>query len=137
MIKTSLLVFAAASATFAANESFNGIMLSPIGKSNVTLVQPEPAYNSWPMVQAFGDKVVCAYSRGSAHTINEGKRGVYARTSLNGGKTWGDEVCIVNDPKVGEVTIGKGLDEKGAALVWIRRWGSCKGHDLYRTLRKL
>jgi hypothetical protein len=39
----------------------------------------------------------------------------------------------VNDPAVGEVTIGKGVDGNGAMLLWVRRWGVCKGHDLYRT----
>lgn len=105
----------------------------PVGDAKVYLVQPTPAYNSWPMIQSVGDKVVCAYSRGSAHTINEGKRGVYARTSSDGGKTWGGEVLVTNDPSIGEVTIGKGLDEKRRMLLWVRRWGARKGHDLYRT----
>ena len=107
--------------------------MTPFGDAQVSTVQAPPEYNSWPMVQTLGDKVVCAYSRGSAHTIDEGKRGVYARTSVDGGKTWGDEVCVVNDPSIGEVTIGKGLDNDGAMLLWVRRWGKEKGHDLYRT----
>ena len=107
--------------------------MTPCGDVQISTVQAPPKYNSWPMVQTLGDKVVCAYSRGSAHTIDEGKRGVYARISDDCGKTWGDEVCVVNDPSVGEVTIGKGLDNVGAMLLWIRRWGKEKGHDLYRT----
>jgi hypothetical protein len=109
------------------------IQMTPVGGATVSVVQSAPEYNSWPMVQSLGDKVVCAYSRGSAHTIHEGRRGVYARTSLDGGKTWGDEICVVNDPAVGEVTIGKGVDGNGAMLLWVRRWGARKGHDLYRT----
>lgn len=97
------------------------------------VVQNAPGYNSWPMVETVGGKVVCAYSKGSAHTIDEGKRGVYARTSADGGKTWGEEVCVANDSAVGEVTIGKGRDDGGAMLLWVRRWGKAKGHDLYRT----
>jgi hypothetical protein len=85
------------------------------------------------MIQSFSNKVLCAFSKGSAHTINEGKRGVYARISKDAGRTWDSEICVVNDPKIGEVTIGKGLDETGAALIWVRRWGATKGHDLYRT----
>jgi len=100
---------------------------------SAAVVQDAPGYNSWPMVEAMGGKVVCAYSKGSAHTIDEGARGVYARTSVDGGQTWGDEVCVANDPSVGEVTIGKGLDSDGAMLFWVRRWGKAKGHDLYRT----
>ncbi len=100
---------------------------------SAAVVQNAPDYNSWPMVQTVGGKIVCAYSKGSAHTIDEGKRGVYARTSADGGKTWGEEVCVANDPSVGEVTIGKGFDDGGAMLLWVRRWGKAKGHDLYRT----
>ena len=44
-------------------------------------VESRPGYNSWPMIQAVGGKLVCAYSRGSAHTIGEGARGVLARMS--------------------------------------------------------
>ncbi|MBQ3340637.1 MAG: family 10 glycosylhydrolase [Kiritimatiellae bacterium] len=100
---------------------------------SASVVQDAPGYNSWPMVEAVGGKIVCAYSRGTAHTIDEGKRGVYAKTSVDGGKTWGEEVCVANDPSVGEVTIGKGLDDGGSMLLWVRRWGKAKGHDLYRT----
>ena len=109
------------------------VRMTPCGGAQVSVVQAPPSYNSWPMVQTLGDKVVCAYSRGSAHTIDEGKRGVFARTSMDGGRTWGSEVCVTDDPAIGEVTIGKGLDGGGAMLLWVRRWGRKKGHDLYRT----
>ena len=82
------------------------VRMTPCGGAQVSVVQAPPSYNSWPMVQTLGDKVVCAYSRGSAHTIDEGKRGVFARTSMDGG---------------------------GAMRLWVRRWGRKKGHDLYRT----
>lgn len=97
------------------------------------IVESRPGYNSWPMIQAVGGRLVCAYSRGSSHTIGEGARGVFARTSPDGGKTWSDEGCVVNDPEVGEVTIGKGLDNDGAMLLWVRNWGKVRRHDLYRT----
>lgn len=96
-------------------------------------VTPCAGYNSWPMIQALGDRLVCAYSRGSGHTIGEGCRGVFAKVSCDGGKTWSTETCVVNDPDVGEVTIGKGLDDKGAMLLWVRNWGKTRRHDLYRT----
>ena len=57
------------------------------GGSRVSIVQDVPGYNSWPMIQTVGGRLVCAYSRGSAHTIGEGARGVYSRTSTDGGKT--------------------------------------------------
>lgn len=99
------------------------------------IVEACPGYNSWPMVQALGKRLVCAYSRGSAHTIGEGKRGVFARTSDDGGKTWSPETLVVNDLACGEVTIGKGLDNDGAMLLWVRCFGGPKPHhDLYRSM---
>ena len=101
-----------------------------------SIVQGPPGYNSWPMLQTLGDSLVCAYSRGSAHTIDEEKRGVFARVSRDGGLSWSQEVCVTNDPSAGEVTIGKGLDASGAMLLWVRRWSpnpALCGHDLYRT----
>ena len=110
-------------------------MLTPrSAEVRVSTVQDVPGYNSWPMVATVGDKIVCAYSRGAGHTIGEGARGVFARASGDGGATWGDEVCVANDPSVGEVTIGKGWDKEGAMLLWVRRWGRVKGHDLYRSV---
>jgi hypothetical protein len=99
----------------------------------VSVVQDVPGYNSWPMIGCAAGKLICAYSRGSAHTIDEGKRGVFARVSADGGKTWGPETCVVNDPRLGEVTIGKGVDNGGAMLLWVRNWGRERRHDLYRT----
>lgn len=97
------------------------------------VVQDVSGYNSWPMMQAIGDKLVCTYSRGSKHTVNEDARAVYSRASLDGGKTWGDEVTIANTPDYGEVTVGKGLDSTGAMLLWVRRVGKGWHHDLYRS----
>lgn len=98
------------------------------------VVQTGHGYDSWPMIQALGKKLVCTYSRGSGHTIGEDARAVYARTSLDEGKTWTAETVIANTPGFGEVTIGKGLDSQGAMLLWVRRVGREWGHDLYRTL---
>ena len=97
-------------------------------------VENSPGYNSWPMIQALGGRLVCAYSRGSGHDIGEGRRGVFARTSADGGKTWTEETLVADDPAYGEVTIGKGLDRDGAMLLWVRCYGGPKPHhDLYRT----
>ena len=105
---------------------------SPLASESVA-VTPCVEYNAWPMIQALGGKLVCAYSRGSAHSIGEGRRGVFAKVSYDDGKTWSNEMCVVNDPEIGEVTIGKGLDGKGAMLLWVRNWGKIRRHDLYRT----
>lgn len=97
------------------------------------VVQDVGGYNSWPMIQAIGDKLVCTYSRGKAHTIDEDARAVYARTSMDGGKTWTAETTVANTPGYGEVTVGKGLDSTGAMLLWVRRIGKDWNHDLYRS----
>lgn len=98
------------------------------------VVENAPGYNAWPMMQALGNRLVCTYSRGSGHSIDEGLRGVFARTSTDGGRTWTDETLVADDPAYGEVTIGKGLDANGAMLLWIRCYGGpAPHHDLYRT----
>ncbi|QEF97936.1 hypothetical protein Mal15_19820 [Stieleria maiorica] len=97
------------------------------------LVQDVAGYNSWPMIQAIGEKLVCTYSRGSAHSITEDARAVYARTSTDGGETWTEETVVADTPGYGEVTVGKGLDSSGAMLLWVRRIGKDWNHDLYRS----
>ncbi len=97
------------------------------------VVQDVSGYNSWPMMQAIGETLVCVYSRGTAHTINEDARAVYARTSTDHGKTWTEERVVANTPEHGEVAVGKGLDSTGAMLLWVRRIGNAWHHDLYRT----
>ncbi|MDA3923367.1 MAG: sialidase family protein [Kiritimatiellae bacterium] len=98
-------------------------------------VQDCEGYNSWPMMQAVGRRLVCTYSRGTGHNISEGVRGVFARTSDDSGKSWSQEVCVADESNYGEVTIGKGLDEDGAMLLWIRCYGGPSNHhDLYRTV---
>ena len=97
------------------------------------VVQDVNGYNSWPMMQAIGDKLVCVYSRGSGHTIGEDNRAVYARTSTDQGKTWTPETVVANSPGYGDVAVGKGLDSTGAMLLWVRRVGKEWHQDLYRS----
>lgn len=106
-------------------------LLNTLPKAQV--VQDTGGYNSWPMLQALGDKLVCVYSRGTGHTIGEDARAVYARTSTDGGKTWTPETVVANSPGYGDVEVGKGLDSTGAMLLWVRRVGKEFLHDLYRT----
>ena len=106
----SLMVVLAAGALFAA--------------PTVSVVQDVPGYNSWPMTQAVGKRIVCAYSRGSAHTIDEPVRGVFAKVSDDGGLTWSAETTVANDGRVGEVTEGIGLADARTALMWVRCWGA-------------
>jgi hypothetical protein len=98
------------------------------------IVQNVGGYNSWPMIQAIGEKLVCVYGRGKGHTIADDDRAVYARVSTDGGKTWTPETVVANAPDYGEVAVGKGLDASGAILLWVRRIGKGEWHhDLYRT----
>ena len=102
------------------------------------VISAVPGYNSWPMIQAAGTKLFCSYSRDNArpkdgHTINPGSRDSYLRLSLDGGRTWSDEITVADDPKIGEVNEGIGLDETGAAILWVRCWGKDRRHELYRT----
>ena len=102
------------------------------------VISAVPGYNSWPMIQAAGTKLLCSYSRDNArpkdgHTINPGSRDSYLRVSLDGGRTWSDEITVADDPKIGEVNEGIGLDETGAAILWVRCWGKGRRHELYRT----
>ena len=96
-----------------------------------------PGYNSWPMISRAGNRLICLYSRGSEHTIDEPSRGIYARYSDDEGIHWSCEVMVNNDSEAGEVPIGKGMDpEDGSVLFFVRR--CTKGlasllHDLYRT----
>ena len=120
-------------AGFAIVLAFVAFSTGAVSVSEPVAVTPCSGYNSWPMIQALGGKLVCAYSRGSAHSIGEGCRGVFAKVSCDGGKTWSTETCVANDPEIGEVTIGKGLDGNGAMLLWVRNWGKIRRHDLYRT----
>ena len=64
------------------------VRMTPCGDAQAFMVQPPPGYNAWPMVQTLGGKAVCIYSRGSGHTVSEGARDAYARTSTDGGRTW-------------------------------------------------
>jgi hypothetical protein len=119
-----LILLLAVSATLAAQED-----LPP-----AQVVQEARGYNSWPMIQAIGEKLVCVYSRGKAHTIANDDRAVYARTSTDGGKTWTAETVVAKAPGYGEVEVGKGLDSSGAMLLWVRRIGKGEWqHDLYRS----
>lgn len=102
-----------------------------------SIVSKVPGYNSWPMISRAGSRLVCIYSRGSEHTINENLRNVYSRYSDDGGKCWSKEFPVSTDPVFGEVPAGKGQSPDGKkALFWVRR---CTGypfmlyHDLYQT----
>ena len=111
----------------------DGLPAEPFEMSVSRSVSECPGYNAWPMIQAIGEKLVCAYSRGSGHSIGEGRRDAFARVSADGGKTWGPESVVSAHPGEGEVMIGKGLDSTGAALFWVRCLGKARHHDLYRT----
>ena len=91
-------------------------------------------YDSWPMCQTLGKKIVCAWSRGTCHDIFEPGRAVFARVSPDGGATWEEETQVCDTPGRGDVTVGKGLDEEGKMLLWVRHAGPDGfRHRLYRS----
>lgn len=110
-----------------------GIMLSGLSGMDSIVVQDCPGYNSWSFVQTLGGRLVCVYSRGSAHTIGEPARGVYARTSDDDGKTWSKETVVCNLPDCGSVPVGKGLDQNGNLLLWVRNYPAALRHELYES----
>lgn len=122
--------------TFEGESIFAGmeITLQPFPEE-AYCVENSPGYNSWPMCQTLGEKIVCMYCRGKEHDVFEEERAVYARSSSDHGKSWGKEVLICNTPGRGDVTIGKGLDENGDLLLWVRH--SCREdgfrHRLYKS----
>ena len=98
------------------------------------VVADSPGYDSWPMCQTLGRKIVCAWSRGSRHDVFEPGRAVFARVSPDGGQTWEEETQVCNTPGRGDVTVGKGLDEEGRMLLWVRHSGPDGfRHWLYRS----
>jgi len=111
------------------------VLVTPLAAPpSAHVVENRAGYNSWPMMQSIGKRLVCVYSRGKGHNIGEGVRGAFARTSTDGGRTWTDEKTVANDATDCEVPIGKGLAPDGAALFWVRCLGSGRRHhDLYRT----
>ena len=124
-------------------QSTNQLPLRTFPSAEAVVVHGAERYNSWPMIQAVGRRLVCVYSRGSEHTVDEGARGVFSRVSDDLGATWSDEVCVCNDPEWGQVTVGKGLAPDGVMLLWVRNcpdgqgWGPGTHHDLWRTTNGL
>ena len=114
-------------------ESVVRSVTNALTRAAVRIVEDRPGYNSWPMIQAVNGRLVCLYSVGLRHSIGDGERGTWAKTSADGGRTWSKAVAVANDGALGEVPIGKGLDENGAALFWVRCCGERPSHDLYRT----
>lgn len=123
------------------NDNFGGecaiagmIITALQAPSPSSVVEDSPGYNSWPMCQSLNDLIVCVYSRGRAHNIYEPFRAVYARVSADGGSSWQEENLVCNTPECGDVSIGKGLDEAGNMLLWVRRGGKDGFHHaLYRS----
>ena len=100
----------------------------------VSTVESRPGYNSWPMIQAVGKRLVCSYSVGVSHDPLEAVRSTWAKWSDDGGKSWNGPFLVAEDPSCGETPIGKGLDSKGAGLFWVRSYSDTKKyHVLYRT----
>ena len=101
--------------------------------SCVTVAEAEKGYNSWPFLRTIGSRLVCVYSRGSEHSVEEPASGVYSRFSDDAGMTWSPEITVCNSPDGGEIAEDTGLDRDGAMLVFVRFTGKISAHYLYRT----
>lgn len=96
-------------------------------------VEDAQGYNCWPMLQAVGNRLVCVYTIGKEHDPGEKGRAAFSRFSDDGGVSWSDRKPLFRDLRCGTSSIGKGLDDGGAALFWIRRLGIEPRMALYRT----
>lgn len=104
--------------------------------NRLVVVQEAKSYNSWPVIAKIDDRIICSYSRGSEHTIDEGQRGAYVRVSVDGGASWGDEICLTNNPVICEGAEGAGNAGDDSVLLWVRcteRRSFRHKHELYRT----
>ena len=101
--------------------------------TTISVVEDAPGYNCWPMIQSVGDRLVCIYTIGKYHDTSEKGRGAYARFSDDGALTWSEKYLIDENPSYGTSSIGKGTDENGYALFWIRRMFTEPRMALYRT----
>lgn len=113
-----------------------GIKVSTVKKlPEPIVVENKKGYNSWPMIQAWKGKLFYLYTRGSGHTIGEGSRDTFLKISSDNGKTWSKEIPFATDQLYGEVPIGKGLDENGNILFWVRFIGrkNPSSHKLYMS----
>ncbi len=110
------------------DEQRRSLMLTTNPSVRLSVVQDAPGYNSWPMIATIGNKIVCTYGRGLGHSV-EGSRGAYARTSLDGGKTWRKSLTNITDVRESTPALlfdpGSGLVsnyyyQRGPGLLWRR-----------------
>lgn len=99
------------------------------------IVQNFPRYNSWPMIETVGGRLICAYSRGDSHSISEACRSGYVRVSDDGGITWQEENLIRNNEMQADVPSGSGVDSTGAMLLWMRSCTECPFRISFTLLR--
>ena len=96
-------------------------------------VDGSAGYSTWPMIQSVNGRLICIYSRGTGHDIGEAVRAVYARGSADGIHWDKEEFPVLNTAGCGDVPVGKGIDENGELLVWIRSYGKELHHTLFRS----
>lgn len=107
--------------------------IQDIGAKKVYEVDGSPGYNCWPMIQSVGNRLICIYTIGKEHNPGEKGRAAFSKYSDDGGRSWSDKVLIDKNENYGTSSIGKGVDNEGNALFWIRRMGANPRMALYRT----
>ncbi|MDD3154264.1 MAG: sialidase family protein [Victivallaceae bacterium] len=106
------------------------------GNADVAIVSGAKGYNAWPMAVAIRDRVLCVYSVGDRHDPGDPAQNVYCRASFDQGKTWAEEVLVTARREYGETVTGKGINENGDALFWVRSFIQNtpeRHHELFRT----
>ncbi len=107
--------------TFPGAVILTGVTVTPLAAPAApVVVESASGYNSWPFIALLRSRLVCAYSRGQEHSIDEPERGAYYRVSDDGGLTWSAERLLVNTAEECEVVSSKGFDENYDLLLWVR-----------------
>lgn len=102
---------------------------------NKMLEIAQPAnYKSWPFIGTVANRLVCLFAAGTSHT--DLYSNIYYKTSENG-VIWSSEKKIISSDDVRDNITGKGYDNDGNLLFWIRRGfpgASTTKFELYKTI---
>lgn len=99
------------------NNIVNAIGIDSFKEKMLEVAEPT-AYKSWPFVGVAGGKLLCLYSVGTSHT--DAHSSIYVKYSDNGA-IWSADRGIISTDSQRENVTGKGYDEDGELIFWVRR----------------
>ena len=114
------------------NNIVNTLGINTFRSKTMEIAEPT-SYKSWPFVGVAGGKLICLYSVGASHT--DTKSSINYKTSENG-VIWSSDCEIISTSTQRDNVTGKGYDENGDFIFWVRRGGpgeSGTTFELYRT----